>query len=134
MTSGLSDSKSFSASATRTKVCLRATLDLLEKQFADWKRHTLSSGYGATDPTLLGDNTTDAIQLAKQFDAALASYYPYLTLAERQLVAQQYPIEDAPEAGNNTFQRIEQVIGDSTFICPVRPFFVFRRTKKAGRA
>ncbi|TKA53421.1 hypothetical protein B0A53_04407 [Rhodotorula sp. CCFEE 5036] len=75
-------------------------------------------GYGATDPTLLGDNTTDATQLAKQFDAALASYYPYLTSAERQLVAQQYPIEDAPEAGNNTFQRIEQVIGDSTFICP----------------
>ncbi|KWU41571.1 cephalosporin esterase precursor [Rhodotorula sp. JG-1b] len=74
--------------------------------------------YGATDPTLLGDNTTDAIQLAEQFDAALASYYPYLTSAERQLVAQQYPIEDAPEAGNNTFQRIEQVIGDSTFICP----------------
>ncbi|GAA5993170.1 hypothetical protein JCM10908_001322 [Rhodotorula pacifica] len=75
-------------------------------------------GYGATDPTLLGDNTTDATQLAKQFDAALASYYPYLTPAERQLVAQQYPIADAPESGNNTFQRIEQVIGDSTFICP----------------
>ena len=73
----------------------------------------------------MGDNTTNATQLAKQFDAALASYYPYLTPAERQLVAQQYPIGDAPEAGNNTFQRIEQVIGDSTFICPVRPPFLF---------
>jgi hypothetical protein len=48
----------------------------------------------------------------------LAGLFPLFTPEEIQSVAAQYPISDAPSTGN-TFNRISNIIADSTFVCPV---------------
>lgn len=72
--------------------------------------------YIFTDPTIVNDTTTDQTQLASQFDHLLVGLFPYITTDERQAVAKQYPISEAPSKGN-TFSRISAVIADSTFVC-----------------
>ena len=75
-------------------------------------------GYIFTDPSIINDTTTEATQLGSQFDKLLAGLFPLFTPEEIQSVAAQYPISDAPSTGN-TFNRISNIIADSTFVCPV---------------
>ncbi|GAA5990724.1 hypothetical protein JCM10908_003209 [Rhodotorula pacifica] len=74
-------------------------------------------GYIFTDPSIINDTTTDANQLGNQFNQILSGLFPLFTPAEIQSVAAQYPISDAPSKGN-TFNRISNIIADSTFVCP----------------
>ncbi|BGP53624.1 hypothetical protein JCM8202v2_001191 [Rhodotorula sphaerocarpa] len=56
-------------------------------------------------------------KLAQQFDATLAGLFPLLTASERERVAHEYPVSEGSTVGN-TFDRIKNVIADSTFVCP----------------
>lgn len=77
--------------------------------------HSFRQGFIFTDPNLLTSATTQQATLQNQFDLTLKGLFPLLTQSQRQQVAQQYPIADAPITGN-TFQRISTIIADSTFV------------------
>ncbi|PRQ70093.1 cephalosporin esterase precursor [Rhodotorula toruloides] len=79
--------------------------------------NNLDEGFIFTDATIQNDTISDQSQRVSQFDRLLAGLFPYITSEERQAVAKQYPISDAPSKGN-TFSRISAVIADSTFVCP----------------
>ncbi|GAA6026027.1 hypothetical protein JCM8202_002528 [Rhodotorula sphaerocarpa] len=55
------------------------------------------------------------------FDATLAGLFPLLTASERERVAHEYPVSEGSTVGN-TFDRIKNVIADSTFVCPTYRF------------
>ena len=75
-------------------------------------------GYIFTDSSIINDTTTDTTQLGNQFNKLLAGLFPLFTAEQIQSVAAQYPISSAPSTGN-TFNRISNIIADSTFVCPV---------------
>lgn len=85
--------------------------------------------------SIKNDTTTDKTQLSQQFNTILSGLFPLFTQAQIEKVAQEYPISDAPTKGN-TFDRIKNIIADSTFVCPVSlgPLPSFSRTGRLTRA
>lgn len=67
------------------------------------------------DPELLKIGAVDQATLTAQFDTELKAVFPMLTDAERQEVAQMYPIVDA-QAQYNTFLRLSAVYADAIFV------------------